>query len=77
MSSSTIDIIDKGMRCLSDNMGAYETEVFIATLLRERFDYTEWRHSFVDNIRNRKDMEDFVENSKNTAVFSGKPHVVL
>ena len=45
MNFSSVDVIEKGMRCLSENMGAMETELFIATLLRERFDYTKWRSS--------------------------------
>lgn len=77
MSTSTIDIIDRGMRCLSDNIGAFETEIFIATILKERFDYTEWRRSFVDSIKNREDMNTFVDASQKTAVFNGKPNIVL
>lgn len=77
MSTSTIDIIDRGLRCLSDNIGAYETEIFIATILKERFDYTEWRHSLVDNIKCREDMTAFVNESQKTAVFNGNPQVVL
>lgn len=65
MSPSSIDVIDKGMKCLSENLGAAETELFIATILRERFDYTKWRRSMVDKIKTFDDLDKFVESSKN------------
>ena len=51
-------------KCLSDNLGADETEVFISTILRERFDYTEWRKSLVDTINTMDKLDEFVELSK-------------
>lgn len=41
MNQSTL--MDTGMRCLIDTLGPVEAERFIANLLREPFDYTEWR----------------------------------
>jgi len=39
----------QGINILLENLGKVETERFIALLLREPFDYTEWRESlFVD-----------------------------
>ena len=38
MNPNTIEVIDRGLRCLSENLGAKETEIFISTLLREKFD---------------------------------------
>jgi hypothetical protein len=42
-------LLDTGMRYLSEKLGPVEAERFIALLLREPFDYTEWRknHLFV------------------------------
>ena len=77
MSISSVDVIEKGMRCLSENMGAMETELFIATLLRERFDYTKWRSSLVDSIKTFADLDKFVESSRGVTNFSGNPKVVL
>jgi hypothetical protein len=38
-----------GINILLENLGTVETERFIALLLREPFDYTEWRKDlFVD-----------------------------
>ena len=43
---STIEIMDKGMNCLLQNLGTIETERFIAALIREQFDYTKWRKEY-------------------------------
>ena len=34
MNSNAIEVIDRGLRCLSENLGAKDTEIFISTLLR-------------------------------------------
>ncbi len=77
MSINTIEVIERGMKCLSDNIGAKETEIFIATILRERFDYTQWRHTFVDEIDTFSDLDIFVETSKKTVEFNGNPKLIL
>lgn len=46
---NTIDIMDRGMNCLLENLGTIETERFIAVLIRERFDYTKWRQGLFGN----------------------------
>ncbi|MCM1329724.1 MAG: hypothetical protein NC253_09830 [Ruminococcus sp.] len=40
---STAVIMNDAMDCLLKNLGVIETEIFISTLKREKFDYTEWR----------------------------------
>lgn len=50
MAPSTVEILDRGMRCLADNMGVLEAERFISALLRERFDYTEWHRGRFDDM---------------------------
>jgi len=46
---STAVIKKEGMDCLIKNLGVLETEVFISSILRESFDYTEWqREHFAD-----------------------------
>lgn len=40
MSTNSIEVIDRGFQYLSANIGVKEAEIFILTLLRERFDYT-------------------------------------
>lgn len=36
-------LLDKGMRCLNSELGILDAERFVTLLLREPFDYTEWR----------------------------------
>ena len=43
MMNNTTDIMERGMSCLLEKLGTIETERFIATIIRERFDYTKWR----------------------------------
>jgi hypothetical protein len=45
--NNTALIVNKGMNCLLEKLGAVETEIFISYLLRESFDYTVWRR---DNL---------------------------
>ncbi|GMO24734.1 MAG: hypothetical protein Pg6A_11730 [Termitinemataceae bacterium] len=51
------EIIRKeGMDCLLNTLGVLETEVFISSLLRERFDYTEWQREYFAGWK----MDDFL-----------------
>jgi hypothetical protein len=43
-------IIEEGMECLLNNLGIIKTEIFIAHLRRERFDYTEWQKEYFAGI---------------------------
>ncbi|MDR1304293.1 MAG: hypothetical protein LBK76_03620 [Verrucomicrobiales bacterium] len=36
-------LLDKGMKCLTNELGLLEAEQFVFTLLSQPFDYTEWR----------------------------------
>jgi hypothetical protein len=47
---NSMALLDRGMRCLSNELGILNAERFVALLLREPFDYTEWRQNnlFVD-----------------------------
>lgn len=77
MSTNSIEVIDKGLRCLSTNMGVKETEIFISTLLREKFDYTRWRQSFVDSIATFEDLDALLGQTNEQAQFGGNAEVVL
>ena len=48
MSTSTAELIDKGMRCLVEKLGLVEAEQFITTMKREKFDYTKWQRTVFD-----------------------------
>jgi hypothetical protein len=36
-------LLDKGMKCLTNELGLLDAEQFVYTLLSQPFDYTEWR----------------------------------
>ncbi len=46
---STEEIMNDGYKYLLEELGVIETEIFFSTLLRERFDYTEWRKDKFDD----------------------------
>lgn len=64
--TSTIDIMNRGINCLLEKLGAIETEQFISVIIREKFDYTEWRKQYFDEM----DPEEFNE----AAVLYAKKH---
>jgi hypothetical protein len=45
---STAVIKKEGMDCLVKTLGVLETEVFISSLIRDRFDYTEWQRGYFE-----------------------------
>ena len=48
MTSSTTEIMNKGMRCLTEQLGVIGAEQFIAAIMREQFDYTKWQREYFD-----------------------------
>ena len=50
-------IMTAGMRILRETLGIIETEIFIANIKQERFDYTEWRR---DNLWEDMTLEELV-----------------
>ena len=47
---STAAVMDEGLTVLLKNLGVLDTELFISTLLKESFDYTEWRRKHYADI---------------------------
>ena len=41
--NNTFEIMERGMNCLLEHLGTTNTEIFISAIIREKFDYTEWR----------------------------------
>lgn len=54
--TTNAEVMQNGMECLIKNLGIIDTERFISNLLRERFDYTEWRKKYFANV----DLETFL-----------------
>lgn len=44
-------IISAGMKLLRDNLGALETEIFIANISSNEFDYTKWRENLWEDLK--------------------------
>ena len=44
--SNTAEAVERGMRCLLDQLGVIETEKFISIIIREKSDYTKWRRTY-------------------------------
>ena len=42
------EIMNKGMKCLIEQMGIIEAEQFISIIIREKFDYTKWQRDYFD-----------------------------
>ena len=59
MRSVTV-IRKEGMDCLLKSLGVLETEVFISSLLRENFDYTEWQREYFADLP----LDDFLNKAK-------------
>ena len=49
MADSTIELMNRGMRCLTNHMGIVDAEEFISILIREKFDYTKWQREYFDS----------------------------
>ena len=44
------EIRQEGMRVLIRSLGAVEAERFVASISKERFDYTEWRRNGLTDV---------------------------
>jgi hypothetical protein len=68
--ASTVAIMEKGINILLEYLGDLDTEQFISTLLKESFDYTEWRRKhLVEYDMNPEQLNHVaVEFDKNTPV---------
>lgn len=54
MAENTVEIMNKGMRCLTEKMGIVDAERFISIIIREKFDYTKWQREFYDEKTRKK-----------------------
>ncbi len=55
-STTNAEVMQLGMEYLVERLGVIDTERFISNLLRERFDYTEWRKKYFAAV----DLETFL-----------------
>ena len=47
---SNMEVMDRGITCLIQGLGAFEAERFISILVQEKFDYTKWQRDKFDSI---------------------------
>ncbi len=45
---TTAEILNRGMKCLTEQMGIVDAEHFISVIIREKFDYTKWQREYFD-----------------------------
>ncbi len=57
-------IMSDGYKCLLEKLGPVELGVFISTIKREKFDYTEWRKDKFDGKSLDELLDEAVEYAK-------------
>lgn len=76
MEANSIELMNKGMKCLLDNLGTVEAERFISFIIREKFDYTKWQQNYFDKF-SPKELNEKVADFAKTYTFKGNPNSVL
>jgi hypothetical protein len=67
MSSNTV-LKNEGMRFLTERLGLVDAERFIALIIREPFDYTEWQRQLYEDVP----LNTFLENAMNFRLQNNK-----
>lgn len=62
---NTMEIMDRGINCLLQQLGVVETEKFISIINREKFDYTKWRERLFKDMTLEELNAEAVEFAKN------------
>lgn len=70
MTTSTAEIMNKGMRCLTEQMGIIEAEQFISIIIREKFDYTKWQKEYFD-AKSPTEISEEASNFEKSHPFTG------
>ncbi|MCR4764358.1 MAG: hypothetical protein K5696_12600 [Lachnospiraceae bacterium] len=76
MEMTTVEVLNRGMECLVNNMGIVEAEHFITIVIREKFDYTKWQREYFDQKSPDQIHREAVEYAKNHP-YQGKAKVIL
>lgn len=64
MTNSSVEIMNKGMECLRNNLGVIDAETFISLIIREKFDYTRWQREYLDKMASGEFHEEAVKYAK-------------
>ncbi len=63
MLADSTEIMNRGMKCLTESLGVVDAEHFIALIIREKFDYTKWQREYFDSMK----PDEFHESAKEYA----------
>ena len=66
---SNTEIMNRGITCLLEKLGAVETEQFISAIIREKFDYTKWQQQRFDNMSSDEFQQAALTYSKENPFF--------
>jgi hypothetical protein len=66
--SNTAVVMNKGIQILLKHLGVLDTELFISTILKEPFDYTEWSHGYFADYEPERFLYEAVEYDKNNPI---------
>ena len=73
---NTAEVIDRGMRCLTEHLGVLETEAFISAMLREQSDYTEWHQRFAETT-SKEEFKQLVRAADRVSPYRGNPSSII
>ena len=66
------ELLQRGMRCLIDNLGIIEAEKFIALFTQEQIpDYTQWQRDYFDAMTPEEfdtSLKEFMQNHPDDAI---------
>ena len=57
-------VLKEGMDCLRENLGVLKAEMFVAEIIRNNFDYTEWQRVYFDAMTTeeiKQDIDKFIK----------------
>ena len=76
MTMNTVEVMNRGMECLVENLGMIEAEHFISVIIREKFDYTKWQREHFDKIPEEQLHENAIQYAKEHP-YKGKAKVLI
>ena len=76
MTMNTVEVMNRGMECLVENLGMIEAEHFISVIIREKFDYTKWQREHFDKIPAEQLHEKAIQYAKEHP-YKGKAKVLI
>ena len=76
MDMGTVEILNRGMKCLVENMGLVEAEFFVSAVMREKFDYTKWQRDYFDKKTPQQIDDEALKHSREHP-YQGNARVII